>query len=245
MGTNSQGPWNPSVASAQVNAAAVENARLSMQAELATDYYMMRGLDGEKKLLDDSTVDYQKALDLTRNRMTQGVASGIDVAQAETQLATTQAQATDTGVLRAQYEHAIAILIGESADRVIDRAACNRHAAAGHSWRFTGRASWSAGPISPARAERQTAAANAQIGVALATFYPTLTLSATGGMEGTSLLNLISWPSRVFSLGPSLTQIFYDAGRRRAVTAEAAGNLRRHRRELPADGADGLSAGGR
>jgi NodT family efflux transporter outer membrane factor (OMF) lipoprotein len=208
-----------SIDNAQVSAAQLENARLSMQTDLALDYMQLRGLDREQRLLEQTVAAYQTALELTENRFRQGVASRVDVTQAQTQLETTRAQETETGVLRAQYEHAIAILIGKAPAE------------------FTVPAAPLEGPppaipgVLPSQllerrpdiagAERQVAAANEQIGIARAAFYPTVTLAASGGLEGSSLLNWLTWPSRFFSIGPTLTQLFYDAGRRKAVTAEA------------------------
>lgn len=208
-----------SVNNAQVSAAQLENARLSLQAELASDYMSLRGLDKEERLLEQTVGAYQKALELTQNRFNQGVAARSDITLALTQLYTTQAQATDTQVQRTQYEHAIAVLIGKPPEE------------------FTIPVSPLEGPppaipgLVPsqllerrpdiAAAERQVAAANEQIGIDIAAFYPTVSLSASGGLEGTSLLNWFTWPARFFAIGPTLTQLFYDAGRRRAVTAEA------------------------
>jgi NodT family efflux transporter outer membrane factor (OMF) lipoprotein len=207
------------VASAQLSAAQLENARLSLQAELALDYFQLRGLDGEKQLLDTTVSGYQRALDLTQNRFNQGVASQIDVVQAQTQLETTRAQATDTQVQRAQFEHAIAILIGKPPSELTLSAA----AIGGQPPAIPGVVPSQLLERRPdvASAERQVASANAQIGIAKAAFYPTVTLSASAGFEGTSLLNWLTWPSRFFSLGPALAQTLFDGGRRRAVTAEA------------------------
>jgi NodT family efflux transporter outer membrane factor (OMF) lipoprotein len=208
-------------ATAQASAADIETARLTLQSDLALDYFQLRGLDAEKKLLDSTVIAYEQALTLTTNRYNQGVASQVDVAQAATQLEQTRAQSTDTDVMRQQLEHAIAILIGKppaqltlppgtlSSDfpsipglipsELLER----RPDIAGN--------------------ERRVAAANAQIGVAIAAYYPTVTLSASGGLEGTSLLNLFTWPSRFWSVGPSISELFYDGGRRRGVTEEAQG----------------------
>ena len=209
-------------ATAQASAGDLENTRLLLQSELASDYYTLRGLDAQKKLLDDTVVAYAKALDLTVNRYKQGVASQVDVAQAQTQLAQTQAQSTDTLVLRQQSEHAIAILLGKPPSEVsIPVVPLN-----------------AVPPSIPgvipsellqrrpdiAANERRVAAANAEIGVAIAAFYPTLSLSASGGLESSSLLSLFTWPSRFWSLGPSFSQLLYDAGRRRGVTEEAQAN---------------------
>ena len=204
------------VATAQASAAQVENVRLSMQAELAMDYFQLHGLDQEKQLLDNTIVAYQKALELTQNRHDQGIASGVDVAQAQTQLETTQTQSTDLEVQRAQLEHAIAVLAGKPpAELTIPAAPLHE----------------TPPPIpvalpsellerrpDVAAAERQMAAANAQIGVAEAAFFPTVSLTASAGLETSSLATLLNWPSRFWAIGASLSQTIFDAGRRRAAT---------------------------
>ncbi|HLH40616.1 MAG TPA: efflux transporter outer membrane subunit [Bryobacteraceae bacterium] len=204
---------------AQASAGDLENTRLLLESELASDYFILRGLDTEKRLLDDTVVAYQHALDLTVNRFKQGVASQVDVAQAQTQLAQTQAQATDTLVQRQQAEHAIAILIGKPPSELsipvaIERAVPPPIPGVIPSELLQRRPDIAAN-------ERRVAAANAQIGVAIAAFYPTLSLSASGGLESSSLLSLFTWPSRFWSLGPSFSELFYDAGRRRGITEEA------------------------
>ncbi len=207
------------VATAQVSAAELENARLSLQSELALDYFQLRGLDGQKQLLDSTVTAYQKALELTQNRFAQGVASQIDVVQAQAQLETTRAQSTDTQIQRAQFEHAIAILMGKApSDLTISIAALGKQPPP-----IPGALPSQLLERRPdiASSERQVASANAEIGVAKTAFYPTLSLSASAGLEGSSLLNWFNWPSRFFSLGPSLAQTFFDAGRRKAVTAQA------------------------
>jgi NodT family efflux transporter outer membrane factor (OMF) lipoprotein len=210
------------VAIAQADFATLENIRLSMQAEVATDYFELRGLDQEKQLLDSTVVAYRKALDLTNNRHDQGIASGLDVAQAETQLDATEAQSTDLEVQRATLEHAIAVLVGKPpADLSIPRAPIGVPP-----------------PEIPlalpsvllerrpdvASAERQMAAANAEIGVAKAAYYPTVSLSASAGLESASLLNLFTWPSRFWSIGPSLVETVFDAGKRKATTEQTQAN---------------------
>jgi NodT family efflux transporter outer membrane factor (OMF) lipoprotein len=207
------------VDTAQASAADLENARLSIQSELALDYFQLHGLDSQRRLLLDTAEAYEKALQLTVNRYNQGVASQVDVAQAQTQLAQTRAQATDTLVTRQQFEHAIAILLGRPPSEFSIPEALIA----------------SDPPVVPgllpsellerrpdiAGNERRVAAANAQIGVALSAFYPTLSLGVTGGLEGSSLVNLFTWPSRFWSLGPTLAQTFFDAGRRRGLTEQA------------------------
>jgi NodT family efflux transporter outer membrane factor (OMF) lipoprotein len=200
---------------AQASAAQLENARLSFQAALATDYFQLHGIDGDIDLLERTVVSYTQFLELTKNRFNSGVASGGDVAQAETQLDTARAQLIDLAVARAQFEHAIAILIGKPpADFSIRRAPIP-----------------SPPPRIPiglpsallerrpdiAAAERQVASANEQIGIAKAAFYPALTLSASAGLEGSSVSNWFQWPSRFWSVGPQLAETLFDAGRRRAI----------------------------
>jgi NodT family efflux transporter outer membrane factor (OMF) lipoprotein len=210
------------VATAQASAADVENVRLSLQTELADDYFQLHGLDEQKQLLDSTTKEYAAALKITSNRHDQGVASGADVAEAETQLETARAQAIDLGVSRTQLEHAIAILTGKApADLTISEAPI----------KF-------APPVVPvgvpsellerrpdiAGAERRVAAANAQIGVAQAAYYPTLSLSASGGFESSTLGKLFSLPSRFWSVGPGLLGTLFDGGARHAVVEQAEAN---------------------
>ncbi|HWY23485.1 MAG TPA: efflux transporter outer membrane subunit, partial [Nevskia sp.] len=212
-----------SVDSAQADAQAslgdLESLRLGLHAELATDYFNLRGLDAEKQLLDQTIVAYQQALDLTNNRFKGGIASQSDVAQAQTQLEMTQAQEIDLGVLRAQYEHAIASLVGQPAP----------------SFSIPARqAQWSAPPIPAglpsellqrrpdiAAAERRVAAANAQIGVAQAAFFPDLTLSGSAGLEASKFASLLSGPSLFWAIGPQLVGTLFDGGRRRATVDQA------------------------
>ena len=207
------------VASAQASAADIQTVRLSIHAELALDYFELRGLDEQQRLLDASVAAYEQALQLTTNRYNQGVVSGVDVAQAQTQLDTTRAQATDLNVTRAQFEHAIAVLTG--------KAPVELNLAPGNLA--------SEPPAIPvglpsallerrpdiASAERRVAVANAQIGVATAAYFPSITLSATGGLQSSLVGSLLSFPSRFWSIGPSLVQTVFDAGRRKAITAAA------------------------
>jgi NodT family efflux transporter outer membrane factor (OMF) lipoprotein len=203
------------IETAQASAGDLETARLSLQCQLALDYFQLHGLDASKQLLDTTVTAYQKALDLTNNRYNQGVASQIDVVQARTQLEQTRAQSTDTMVVRNQLEHAIAIIIGQPPSALtIPVKVINT-------------------PPPPipvglpsqllerrpdiAANERRVAAANAEIGVAQAAFYPDITLSATGGIEGSSLLNLFTWPSRFWSIGPALSYTLLDFGKRQGT----------------------------
>jgi NodT family efflux transporter outer membrane factor (OMF) lipoprotein len=199
---------------AEATAADLEAARLSAQADLVQAYYQLRTLDAQKRLLDDTSVSYEEFLELTRRRQRAGVASMADVAQAETQLKSAQALALDATVQRAQLEHAVAVLIGKPP--------------AGFSLPFMpDPVTVPAIPVGLpsellerrpdiAAAERRVASANAQIGVATAAFYPTLTLGAAGGYESSSLDRLLDWPSRFWSVGPSITAAIFDGGLRRA-----------------------------
>jgi len=208
-----------SAETAQVSAAQLENARLSFQAELALDYFQLHGNDSAEDLLNRTVKSYQEYLELTQNRLRSGVASGVDVAQAQAQLETARTQLIDLGVARAQFEHAIAILIGKPPSEFsIPRAVLK-----------------SEPPQTPpgvpsmllerrpdiAAAERQMAAANEQIGLARAAYFPTLVLNASAGLESSSFLNWFTWPSRLWSVGPQMAETLFDAGRRHAQTAQA------------------------
>jgi NodT family efflux transporter outer membrane factor (OMF) lipoprotein len=208
-----------SASEAQATAADRENVRLSVQAELAFDYYQLRALDAQKQLLDSTVAAFQQALDLTQVRFQTGIASDEDVAQAETQLKTTQAQATDLGILRAQLEHAIAVLTGRPPS----------------TFSISAEPLKATPPVIPpglpsqllerrpdiAAAERRVAEANSQIGVTKAAFYPALLLSGSAGFESTSFLNWLTLPARFWSVGPALAQTLFDKGRRKAVTEQA------------------------
>jgi NodT family efflux transporter outer membrane factor (OMF) lipoprotein len=203
-------------ASAQASAGDLENARLSFQAALAQDYFLLRELDAQKQLLTETVAAFQKFLELTEGLYAQGVDSEVDVEAAETQLKTTQAQLINVGVQRAQLEHAIAVLIGKPASD------------------FSIPATPLAGtpPEIPvgvpsellerrpdiAVSERRVAAANAQIGVAEAAFYPSVTLTASLGLESSSLGKLFTAASRFWSVGASISETVFDGGLRRAQT---------------------------
>jgi NodT family efflux transporter outer membrane factor (OMF) lipoprotein len=206
-------------ANAQASAGDLEATRLLFQSELAQDYYLLRTLDAQRALLDAAIAAFQTSLQLTRNRYAGGVASAADVAQAETQLKTTQAQATDLGVQRAQLDHAIAILIGRPPAAfgiaVAPLPATPPAIPVGLPSELLERRP------DVAAAERRVAAANAQIGVAVAAYYPTVTLSATAGFESGSIAKWFMWPSRFFSVGPAVTETVFDGGLRSAQTASA------------------------
>jgi NodT family efflux transporter outer membrane factor (OMF) lipoprotein len=204
---------------AQASAADLAGVNLSMHAELALDYFQLRGLDAQKALLDSTVVSYQKALDLTNNRYHGGLASGVEVAQAQTQLETTRAQATDVMVARSSFEHAIAVLIGKPAS----------------SFSLESLPLTMPPPVVPAgvpsellerrpdvaAAERRVQAANAQIGVAKAAYYPVVSLTGSGGFESAALSTLIQGPAGLWSLGASGVETIFDAGKRRGITEEA------------------------
>jgi len=206
-------------ASAQASAADIETLRLSVQGQLAVNYFQLRALDAQRQLLDATIAAYGKSLDLTKNRYAGGVASKTDVAQADTQLKSTQAQALDTGVQRAQLEHAIALLVGKPASTfsipVAPLAAVPPAVPVGVPSEVLERRP------DIAAAERRVAAANAQIGVAQAAFYPSLTLSASGGFESANFSRWLTLPSRFWALGPALAQTLFDGGLRRAQTEQA------------------------
>jgi NodT family efflux transporter outer membrane factor (OMF) lipoprotein len=206
-------------ATAQASAADVETMRLSLQAELAADWFQLHGLDQQRQLLDTTIAAYQKTLQINVNRHNQGVASGADVAQAETQLETTRAQAIDLGVARAELEHAIAILTGKPPAELTIAVAPLGVSPPAIPLELPGELLQRRPDI--AAAERRVAAANAQIGVATAAYFPSLTLSASGGFASSTLATLFSLPNRFWSIGPQLLATVFDAGRRRAVTAQA------------------------
>jgi NodT family efflux transporter outer membrane factor (OMF) lipoprotein len=205
--------------SAQASAATLANALLSAQSTLAQDYFQLRVADEQRRILEVTVADYRENLKLVRALFETGLDSDEDVASAETQLDSAIAQATDVGVARAEYEHAIAVLIGvppgnfsipyEHFDQPL--------------------------PVIPvgvpsdllerrpdiAAAERQVAQSNAEIGVARAAFFPTLTLSGSIGYESTALSKLFNAPNRFWSVGPSLSQVLFDGGERRAVVLQA------------------------
>lgn len=209
-------------ATAQASAADLANVELSIRSELAQDYFELRGLDLQKQLLDNTVTSYADYLKLTQARFKGGVATESDVALAETQLKSTQAQAIDVGVARAQYEHAIATLIGEPASTfTLAQAPLSLslpQVPAGVPSELLERRPDIAGM------ERRADAANAQIGVAISAYYPNVTLTGTGGFESRNAGAWIQGPSALWSLGASASELLFDAGRRHAVTEEARDN---------------------
>lgn len=215
-------------ANAQASAADEANVALTLHAEMATDYFALRGLDSQIRQLNETVADLERQLDLTQRRFAGGVATAVDVAQAQTLLETVRAQLVDLGVTRAQYEHAIGTIAN--------------YDISGFSI-----------PPSPldfglpkiplgvpsqllerrpdiAEAERLTDAANAQIGVAVSAFYPTITLGGTGGFESANAGTWIQGPSSLWSLGAQATELLFDAGQRHALT-----DVARHSYEAQAD----------
>ena len=200
-------------------AATLANARLSAQGTLAQTYFSLRSLDAMQKLLDDTVVAYEKSLKLTQNQYAQGVAGRSDVIQAQAQLQSAQAAAIDNGIARAQDEHAIAVLVAEPPS----------------TFSIAPSPLTATPPVVPAQmpsallerrpdiaaAERAAKAANEQIGVAIAAFFPSLTLSASGGFESSVLSQLLTAPARFWTLGPQLAGTIFDGGLREAQTDAA------------------------
>lgn len=207
------------IASAQATAAQLAGARLSYQASLAVDYFSLRGQDATRELLERTVKSYSEYLQLTRDRFDAGVASDADVAQAEAQFESARAQLVDTDVSRTAYEHAIAVLMGKppaalTLEREVQKRGASRIPEGVPSNLLERRPDI-------AQYERQMAAANEEIGIATAAYYPTVTLSAAGGFQSTSISNWFTWPARYWSAGPSASELIYDGGRRRAQVAEA------------------------
>jgi NodT family efflux transporter outer membrane factor (OMF) lipoprotein len=208
---------------AQASAADLQTANLSLHAELAADYFELRSADAQKQLLDDTVKAYSDAVQLTQNRFEGGASPRSDVAQAKTQLDAAMVADTDITVTRAQFEHAIATLIGKPP------AVFNLVAAPHTPLRL---------PSIPvglptgllerrpdiAAGERRVAEANDQIGIARAAYFPSLIIGATGGFTGTSITNWLNWPSRMWAVGPQLSETLFDGGRRRAVSESATAN---------------------
>jgi NodT family efflux transporter outer membrane factor (OMF) lipoprotein len=204
---------------AQASAADLAVVNLTMHADLAVDYFSARSLDAEEQLLNYTVVQYEKALELNEQRYQGGVSSEVEVEQARTILETTRAQAIDVGVARAQYEHAVAVLMGKPpAEFTLPPLPLT-----------TPPPSIPVGLPSEllerrpdiAAAERLVASANAQIGLAKAAYYPLVTLAAAGGFESGAIDILLQGPSVLWSVGPSAVVTLFDGGRRRAYSDEA------------------------
>jgi NodT family efflux transporter outer membrane factor (OMF) lipoprotein len=207
---------------AQATAGDLETVSLSLHAELAFDYFELRSADSQKQLLDDTVKTFQDALQLTVNRFEGGAAPKSDVDQARTQLQTTMVQDTDVGVQRAQFEHAIAVLLGKPPAALSLPSAPLKlpppEIAAGLPSQLLERRP------DIAAAERRVAEANDQIGIARAAYFPTVILSASAGLEGNSITNWFTWPSRFWAVGPSMLETLFDGGRRRATSQAARAN---------------------
>ena len=204
---------------AQASAADLETSRLSLHAELAVDYFDLRSADAQRKLLDDTVTAFQSALQLTEDRYNGGASPLSDVTQARTQLLAAQVQATDVDIQRAMYEHALAVLIGKP-PAVFSLPPDPITVAAPTIPAIPGMLPSQLLERRPdiASYERSMAAANEQIGITRAAYYPTLSLSAVAGFAGTSAVNWFSWPSSLFAVGPTFSQTLFDHGRRRATS---------------------------
>jgi NodT family efflux transporter outer membrane factor (OMF) lipoprotein len=204
---------------AQASAADRQTAMLSLQAELAVDYFEARSADAEEKLLEDTVTSYEEAYRITSNRFEGGIAPESDVDQALTQLEAARVQAHDITLQRAQFEHAIAVLLGVPPA----------------SFSLSNLPLDARPPVIPtglpsellerrpdiAAAERRVAEANDRIGIARAAFYPTVSLNGTVGFEGSSFANLFSPASFLWSIGPTLSETVFDAGRRSSLSEQA------------------------
>jgi NodT family efflux transporter outer membrane factor (OMF) lipoprotein len=208
---------------AQASAADTANIDLSLHAEMAADYFQLRGLDAEIKLLDSTVADLERQLDLTQRRLKGGIGTEADVAQARTQLDTVHAQRIDVGVARAQYEHAIGAIANVKLSEfsippsplVQSQELSLPKVPLGVPSQLLERRP------DIAAAERRAAAANAQIGIAKSAYYPTITLSVTGGFESMNAGTWIQGPSALWSLGGQATELLFDAGKRHALTDAA------------------------
>jgi len=210
---------------AQASAADKETIRLSLHAELAIDYFELRSADAQERLLRDTVTAYQDALRLTQDRYEGGASPMSDVSQARTQLEAALVQQTDVTVQRAQYEHAIAVLIGKP-PAAVNIAPTPLTIRAPELPAIPGLVPSQLLERRPdiAAEERRMASANEQIGIAQAAYYPTLSLSAVAGFAGTSALNWFSWPSRLWAVGPMMSETLFDHGRRRGNEEIARSN---------------------
>jgi len=209
-----RGSIEASRTAAQAAAADVESVALSLHAELAADYFMLRGLDRERQLLESAVEAYQRAVDLTENRFRGGISSQADVAQAETQLETTRAQAVDIEAARALVEHAVAVLVGQPPSgfsiAVAPLTSTPPAVPTGLPTELLERRP------DIAAAERRIASATAQAGVAAKAYYPLLTLTGIVGFESSSFGSWLAGASTFWSIGPAAVITIFDAGRRRA-----------------------------
>jgi NodT family efflux transporter outer membrane factor (OMF) lipoprotein len=204
---------------AQASAADLATVNLSMHADLAIDYFQARSLDAQQQLLDSTVKQYEQALELNESRFHGGVGSEVEVEQAKTQLQTTRAAAIDVGVLRAQYEHAVAILIGKPPAEFslppLPLTAPPPHIPVSVPSELLERRP------DIAAAERRVASANAQIGVAKTAYYPLINLGASGGFESSAITTMAQGPSGLWSIGLSALGTVFDGGRRRSLNDQA------------------------
>lgn len=209
----------------QASAADLAAVRLSLQAELALDYFNLRAIDSQLHLLDDTVKAYQQALQLTQDRYDEGITPLSDVSQARTQLQAAEVIRTDLGNDRAADQHAIAILIGLPPENFhLDPAQADAAQKPLPTIPLTVPSTLLERRPDIASMERHMAAANEQIGIARSAYYPTLNISAAAGFVGTSAVNWLSWPSRFWAIGNTLTQTAFDGGRRRAGVQAAQAN---------------------
>ncbi len=204
---------------AQASAADLATSRLSLHAELALDYLDLRSADAQRRLLNETVKAFQSALQLTEDRYNGGASPLSDVTQARTQLQAAQVEATDVDIHRAAYEHAIAVLIGKPPAALTlqpDPITIDPPRLPAIPGMLPSQLLERRPDI--ASSERSMAAANEQIGIAQAAYYPTLSLSGTAGFLGTSAINWFTWPSRFFAVGPAFSETLYDHGRRHATT---------------------------
>jgi len=203
---------------AEATAADLENTRLAAQAELAADFFELRSQDSLGQLFDDTVRIYRDSLELTKVRYNTGIASDQDVAQAETQLATAEAQATNIGILRAQLEHAIAVLVGRPAAVVSVSIEPLKDAPPPTPFGVPSNLLQRRPDI--AAAERRVAEANQRIGIAKAAYFPNITLSASGGFQSAATSSLLDWSSRFWSVGANAAETIFDAGLRKAAVRQ-------------------------
>jgi len=203
---------------AQASAADLENARLTVQADVAADYFQLHGQDALRQLLDSAVIAYQQSLELTKALYETGIGDDEAVAQAETQLEAARAQDTALGIQRAQFEHAIAMLTGQPASTFSIPVEPLKSPPPAIPFGVPSQLLERRPDI--AAAERLIAQANAQIGIARAAYFPTITLGAAAGFESTSVASWFTWPSRFFSMGPSAAETLFDAGLRRATVEQ-------------------------
>jgi len=203
---------------AQASAADLENVRLLTHAELAVDYFQLRGVDKQKCILDATVKSYEDYLVLVHSLYKSGLEADEAVAAAESQLKAAQAQDTNLGIARTQYEHAVAVLVGQSPSAFA--LAANREAPHPPAIPVGVPAELLERRPDIASAERAMAQTNAQIGIARTAFFPNVLLSATGGFESLSITDWFTWPSRFWSIGPSAAETIFDAGLRKATVRQ-------------------------